>query len=202
MTNVDDLDAANESEFDQLGMASCENLIPGLPAPWYGWPLGISVGFALTPNTCVYRKLFQEYTVNSMEQALDTLFAKGNENLFIGYRFYADGFLPSFEYFAAWPLQRRGRDEPTEIWIGSWFTQRMLERGIRRRELVGGAAPWEEVSDDTVFEIWHEPVNVYGSRTALMLRVGGRDQAEAGSTWALCAKALRKYRRTAPQAEV
>lgn len=187
---------ANDDEWDELGTAPCKSLISDLPTEWYAWPVSISVGFVTTPTTCVYRKLFEEYRADSLKRAMDMVFAPGSSDLFIGYRFHAVGFVPAYEYFAAWPLVRRGKDEPTDTMIGSFMTAQHLERGIRKREPMGGAAPWDVQSDDTVFEIWHEPVNVCGSRTVLMLRVGGRNQDQAKENWGRCARALRNYSRT------
>ena len=185
-----------DEQGDQLGIATCQSLIAGLPAGWYNWPVAISVGFVQTPNTGLRQQLFEEYRADSMERALDVLFAGDNRDMFIGYRFKADGFVPAYEYFAAWPLARKGKDEPTDISIGDSFFCLSRERGIRRREPMGGAAPWEAVSDDTLFEVWYEPVDLYGYRVVLMLRAGGLTEADAKQNWELCAKAIRKYRPT------
>ena len=185
-----------DEQGDQLGIATCKSLIAGLPTEWYSWPAAISVGFVQTPNTGLHQRLFEEYTADSMERALDVLFVEKHQYMFIGYRFKADGFVPAYEYFAAWPLARKGKDEPTEIYIADSAALfcRFSEQGIRRREPKGGAVPWDVVSDDTLFEVWHEPVDLYGNRIVLMLRAGGLTEVDAKRNWELCAKAIRKYR--------
>lgn len=174
-----------------------EALIPGLPSEWEHWPVRIHVGFGETPTRGVYRKLFEEYTRYSLRDALTMLFSdEGRDNL-LAYRFAADGFVPTYGFFAIWPLARRGLDEPTTNCVGSGLFVRSVERGIFPRTARGGAAPWEAVADDTLFELCNEPVGVHGFRQVLTLRVGGRTIAEAGENWVTCAKAIRQFRKNA-----
>lgn len=188
------LQAANDEE--TFGYTDCESLLPGLPTEWTRWPVGISVGFVLTPVTCVYRKLFEDYTVRSMTEALSKLFAPVNREIFVGYRFCARSVVPAYGWYAEWPLARRGKEEPVDICVGRDLFVRYLSRGVRRRGPMQGAAPWEREADDTLFEIWNEPVNVYGSRAVKMLRVGGPTTAAAIRNWTQTARVIRTFERS------
>ncbi len=188
---------SEEAEGDEaFGEARCESLLPGLPEEWYSWPVVISVAFTQTPVTCVYRKLFVEYTVRTMEDAVRTLCDPKNRQLFMHYNFSASGIVPAYGWYAYWPLARRGAAESVTRSVGSVFnfSCRDILRGVHRRYPQQGAAPWETRPDDTLFEIWEEPVNVYGSKTVYMLRVGGRTPETATQNWIRTSRVIRAYK--------
>lgn len=174
---------------------SSARLLPGLPAEWASWPVSIEVAFTLTPNTCVYEELYREFHADNLEQALSLLFADRNGSAFVHYRFHGDGVIPAYEWYVSWPLARQGKAPYEGRYIGSALTFQCLERGLARRSFVEGPAPWDRNPDDTIFEIWNEPTNVYGSRHTFMLRVGGRTSETAIANWHKCAIAIRKFRR-------
>ncbi len=141
-------------------------LFPEMPAEWQRWPCLITVGFTLTPVTCVYDALFKEYQRDSCEQAATTLFDKDNREIFVHYSVRADGFVPAFEWYVSWPILRKGDDD-----------------GLTRRESIQGPAPWECYPDDTLCEVWNRPNGVYGFTQTYMLRAGGRTREEAVANW-------------------
>lgn len=176
---------------EDFGSADCTALLPGLPSEWYDWPLTIQVMFTLTPATCTYERLYREYTRDSLEAAAKELF-EGSESVFVHYRFHGRGFIPAYEWYAVWPLLRRGAERDR------YEVQDGAERGYLRRQAIEGyRAPWEDKPDDTVFEIWNEPRGTYGFTRTLMLRAGGRTQAEARRYWMQAASVLRPLARAA-----
>jgi len=186
----------NDDEYEIDGCMVCDSMLDGLPAEWSQWPLGISVGFTQTPSTCVYGALFREYSARSMTEALEKLFAIKNRDLFVGYRFHTRGLIPLYDWYAEWPLARRGKIEQTNTCIGSDLTSRWLSRGVRPRERMQGAAPWETETEDTIFQIWNEPVTVFGYQTVKMLSVGGRTVDEAVRNWDQTARVIRALKRS------
>ncbi len=90
--------------------------------------------------------------------------------------FSLSGATPTFSRDIDWSLLRRGD-----------------ARGIRTRRLNSTGAPWNLISDDTVFEVRNVPVATW--RTRLHLRTGGRDAQDAVHRWSGIAVGLRRLRR-------
>lgn len=84
--------------------------------------------------------------------------------------------MPPFFWDVSWPVQRRGDMS-----------------AVVPREKIGDAAPWDEKPDDTIVEIWNDPRGVFGFRSVIMLRAGGRTRDEAVANWYTFAKPLRAF---------
>ncbi len=152
-----------------------ELLFPESPAEWRDWPCFAEVWFQLTPTTCVYRALYEEYHRDNWLETARTLFDPSNTEVFVGYRIRAKGFVPVFEWYASWPLLRKG--SPT---------------GITRREAKKGPAPWDRYADDTIYAVWNRPNGTYGFTQTYMLTAGGRTQEEAERNWLQCVIPFRR----------
>ena len=145
------------------------------PEAWHAWPCDVEVFFILTPSTCVYRSLYEEYYRNQWREIAETVFAPSNTKIFLGYRVVAAGFIPAFEWFVTWPVQRKGDSS-----------------GYSRRQNVQGANPFDYESDKTIYAIWNRPNGMYGFTQTYMLTVGGRTKDEAASNWEKCVVPFRK----------
>jgi len=168
--------AANDEESGLL----CAPLPVGFPADVRAMQLRAAVSLILTEYHGVNREFFDTYGVSTLEDAVTNL--RRNPETFFVYRFSLSGARPAYS-----------RD-----------VDRLLHRpgdlsGAKPRELISAGAPWNLVSDCTVFEIRREPVTYRMGR--LRLRVGGRDEADAMTRWMAIAKPLRAlYRGISPTA--
>ena len=150
-------------------------LFPETPHAWQHWPVGVEVFFTLTGYNCVGGEFFEQYQRDTCQAIADTLFHPSNRRVFAGYRVYADGFVPAFQWYVTWPVMRRGGGE-----------------GLTRRAAMGGAAPWDRLSDDTLLEVSNQPAGADGRRQVYTLRVGGRTKSEAVENWHCCVVPFRK----------
>ena len=164
--------AANDSDFEHLGVRSCSPSPPGLPEAWRGLQMRVGVGLILTEHNCIYRSFFDEFAVTSVEHAVRRLME--SDGVFLCYNFFIAGAVPAFAFDADWPLLRRGSAPPI------------------RRTSVQGDEPWSWCWDRTLFEVRNEPTSPWSSRT--YLRVGGRTSTDAVSNWTACARVLRLFR--------
>lgn len=161
--------AANDEE---PGVA-CKPLPDYFPAALQGLPLRALVALTLTEHNGVNRGFYEKFAVDSVEQAMLRLLQFRGE--YLVYRFVMSGANPVFSRDANWPLFRGGH-----------------ARVATPRQLQSRVAPWDLVSDRTMFEIRNDPVTISTSR--MFLRVGGRDDADALLRWEDLAKALRRLR--------
>ncbi|MEN8132622.1 MAG: hypothetical protein ABFS45_21065 [Pseudomonadota bacterium] len=151
--------------------------MPGLPEPWYGWPIGIDLGIALNPWQCVYRELFWEYTARTMTDALRMLFAYENRGLYLQYDFQAWEFDTDINWYVDWPLRRRGKED-----------------AIYRRPGTGNVIPLvdHDIRDDTIFEVYNKSTDSAGHSQVFRLRVGGATRKETVENWLQVAKVIRR----------
>ncbi len=152
--------------------------LPMRPASWTGWRVAMEPTFTFTEYNGVGQAFFDYYTVDTFDEAVTKLFNERQTDP-VGYRCYALDLTPAFEWYARWPLLRRSK-----------------RGGFFRREARQGAAPWEFVPDDTLFEVWRQPDGPMGFTWTYMLRVGGRTQQDAMKNWQFWADCLRRGRRT------
>jgi hypothetical protein len=96
------------------------------PIPYRDGPCSIDLVFTLTPATCVYRALYDEYRRDTCAQAAATLFEESNKEVFVHYRVHAEGFVPAFGWYVSWPILRKGSAS-----------------GITRRQAQQGPEPWD-----------------------------------------------------------
>jgi hypothetical protein len=161
---------ASNSEFiDELGTQDCATLPPSFPIDVRNLlPMRIAVSFTLMEWTCVYRELYQEHAVGTIEGAIYRLL-KFNE-VFLIYRLYSEVVTPAWAFTVDWPLRRRGK--LTESLI------RVVPHGndIERA--------------NAIFEIRNHPLGPY--KTRLMLKTGGRTPEDAVRRWTELAVALRE----------
>ncbi len=54
---------------------------------WNNFEWEIATAFSVRGNRCVYRELYEEYKVNSIEQALDNL--KKDKGILVHYQFFS-----------------------------------------------------------------------------------------------------------------
>ncbi len=164
---------------------------PGFPDEWYGWPLDVELAFKLWAGTCVYGGLYAEYRVDTIEAGARTLYNPDTRDLWPIYRLHTeDPVTPVYRYNLTRPLWRRTDEEDLED-----------------RERVGGpsGAPWDEIADDTLLQIWFEGRPTAWSeeycadwppqRRCAMLTVGARTYEEADRTWRQCAKVMQRIYR-------
>ena len=162
-------DASNSESIEELGTQDCVNLPPAFPIDVRNsLPMRIAVSFTLMEWTSVYRELYQEHAVGSIEDAISRLL-KCNE-VFLIYRLYSEVVTPAWAFTVDWPLRRRGKltDAVTrEVPHGS-----DIERA------------------NAILEIRNHPLGPYKSR--LMLKTGGRTPEDAVRRWTALALALRQ----------
>lgn len=176
--------AANDSEFEQLGIRNCQPLPEGMPGPWYDHQLRVSVGLIFTGNNCVSKWFFKTFEVTSIQDAIRNIIKADDINL--QYTFSTDTTVPLYAYDADWLLFPNGRQ---------------LRKCVPRSP-VQDIEPWNDCWDKTVFEIYRKPFDGdplvrslrWGGR--VYLRVGGRTPEQAAQCWGQCAKVVRSiYRR-------
>jgi hypothetical protein len=171
-----------------------EILIPEVPPEWLDWPCHIEVSFTLTDYTCVYDALYKEYEVADLKTATQKLFAPKNKQIFVRYRAHTVGIAPLYAWDVSWPLLRKGSEEHivnSEKRQGT-ASREGWEDGIAKSENRQGAAPWVWYYDDTLFEIWNQPIEDRYYEGRLMLRARGRSKEDAVENWKLIAKPMRK----------
>ena len=162
-------DASNSESIDELGTQDCATLPPIFPIDIQNLqPLRIAVSFTLMEWTCVYRELYQEHAVGSIDGAISRLL-KFNE-VFLIYRLYSEVVTPAWAFTVDWPLRRRGKLTDSVI-----------------REVPHGN---EIELANAIFEIRNHPLGPYKSR--LMLKTGGRTPEDAVRRWTALAMALRQ----------
>lgn len=170
-------EAANVDSFEELGSGDCAFLPPSYPVEVRNLlPMRIAVSFTLTEWTGVYRELYEEFAVQSVEQAVTNL-VKHHE-VFLIYRLYSEAITPAWAFTADWPLRRRNRSEN--------FVQKQVPHGN------------ETQLSNVIFEIRNRPLGPYKSR--LMLKTGGRTAEGAVKRWDALALALRQQLRNSTEA--
>jgi hypothetical protein len=170
------LHAANDS-----CRSECE--LPARPQSWTGWRVAIEPQIWLTEHNWV-GDFFDRYTVDTLDEAMARFFDERHDDLVI-YRCHALDVIPAFEWYAEWPLLRRGKSG-----------------GFVRRQPRRGAVPWELVADDTLFELARRPEGPLGFTWTYLLSVGGRSQEEALANWMFWARFFRRARRRSLQRPV
>jgi hypothetical protein len=169
-------EAANADSIDEFGSGDCSFLPPIYPVEVRDLlPMRIAVSFTLTEWTCVYRELYEEFAVQSVEQAVSNL-VKHHE-VFLIYRLYSETITPAWAYAVDWPLRRRSRSESS--------VQKQVPHGS------------ETQLSNVIFEIRNRPLGPYKSR--LMLKTGGRTAEGAVKRWDALALALRQQLRNSAE---
>lgn len=161
--------SANDEE---EGIA-CQPLPKSFPSNVREVPLRVVVALQLTEYNCVNRSFYEKFAVDSVEQAMLRLMQYRDMNLI--FSFMMSGANPAFSRDADWPVFR-GRSTRTTT----------------PRHLNSTGAPWNLVSDRTVFEIRNDPLTYWTTR--MYLRAGGIDDADAALRWDALAKPLRLLR--------
>ena len=69
-----------------------------LNSGWNNFEWEITTGFSLRGNRCVYRELYEEYKVNSVEQALNNL--NKDQSVLVHYHFKPTNVSPAFKLYA------------------------------------------------------------------------------------------------------
>jgi hypothetical protein len=138
--------------------------------------------YVFTDYNGVSGDFFNDYAADSFDEAATRLFDERRTDP-VGYRCHALDVTPAFEWYAKWPLLRRSN-----------------RGGFFRRRARQGAAPWEFVPDDTLFEVWRRP-RPMGFTWTYMLRAGGRRQQEAMENWLFWAALFRRARRRSQSQE-
>lgn len=132
-------------------------------------PLRIEVAFTLTEWTCVYRELFEEFAVDSVEAAMERLIT--NQETFLVYRLKSTRVTPAWPVTADWPLKRRGNSDGVSV-------QSKSKSKDSDAELA-----------NTYVEIRNQPISPYKSR--LMLKTGGQSVEDAIKRWTAVSASLR-----------
>ena len=115
------------------------------PEAWHDWPCSVEAFFTLTRSTCVYRALYEEYQRASWREITETVFDPRNQEIFVGYRIMTEGFVPAFDWYVSWPVQRKGDSS-----------------GFSRRKAIQGASPFDYESDATLYTLWNRQNGEYG----------------------------------------
>lgn len=172
----------------------CASYLRGVPEEWARWPVAIDVGFTLTPVTCVYQALFDEYKVRCTQDAVRTVLDRRNDEIFVMYTFRLRDMELPYRWFAIWPIARRGAPGPRVGSNGNWIFARFVPRGVFAYRPGRGEPSCPGLEEGTVFRIANDPVDLYGRRTVRTLGVGGRTRKEAIENWLRTARAIRDCR--------
>lgn len=143
-----------------------------LHSDWKNWEWIVETAFSLVGNRCVYKSLYEEYEVESFDQALNNL-TKNRETL-VHYLFKAKNVLPAFRLYAEADL----------------YSNRCR---YKEKEIVQGDTPFDFYLDDTVFEIWNEPRSTYSFSSYIRLRCGGINRENAKNNWVIVSNFCRNY---------
>ena len=129
--------------------------------------------FLLGGNRCVYRELYEEYKVNSIEQALDNL--KKDKGILVHYQFKPTNVSPAFKLYAKSNL----------------YSNRCT---YKDKEMIqGDLLPIEWHLDDTFFEIWNEPWSEYSVSSFIYLRCAGMNNKNAKKNWVQASNFCKEY---------
>ena len=139
---------------------------------WNNFEWEITTGFSLRGNRCVYRELYEEYKVSSVEQALDNL--KKDKGILVHYHFKPTNVSPAFKLYAKSNL----------------YSNRCT---YKDRETIQGDLPIEWHLDDTFFEIWNEPWSEYSYSSYKCLRCGGMNKKNAKKNWVQVSNFCKEY---------
>ena len=165
-----------------------QSYLPELPEIWRQLPAELCVDFMLSDDACLYESIWEEYSRDSLKDALKVVCGPRDDGLLIGYQLVVRDVIPFLAWDVDWPLSRRGKRPPY------------------KREKVQGVFPWEYHADQTILSVYQEvqsrslwtEVPYYG-KPVVKLRVGGRNQQEAISNWHQCAKVLRPLKPSASE---
>jgi len=140
---------------------------------WNNFEWEITTGFSLVGNRCVYRELYKEYEVESIEQALDNL--EKDASVLVHYHFKPINFSTVFRIYA----------------VAHLFSNRCT---YKDREMVEGETiPFNLILDDTFFEIWNEPHSASSINSYKYLRCGGMNKKNAKKNWVQVSNFCREY---------
>ena len=186
----DALDQIFDSFFNQyiIGENSRETkrgskILPeDFPQEWRNWPLCIDLGFTFTDTFGWSSPLHDEYSKPTFIRCAEKLFRREKDDwVFPSYGVLAVGITPALEWYASWPLQRRGSMDK-----------------LIRMDKMGGAEGWGH-SYNTLIRLYLLPTFYssqswcyVNSRGRLMLDVGGRTKEQAIENWYRVAKSLRR----------
>jgi len=143
-----------------------------LNSGWNNFEWEITTGFSLRGNRCVYRELYEEYKVNSVEQALNNL--NKDQSVLVHYHFKPTNVSPAFKLYAKSNL----------------YSNRCT---YKDRETIQGDLPIEWHLDDTFFEIWNEPWSEYSYSSYKCLRCGGMNKKNAKKNWVKVSNFCKEY---------
>jgi len=153
---------------------SVGDLFPDAPAEWLDWPAQMELAFHLLEGQGVSQALFDEYTVDTVEEAVAHVYSDAGSCIFFHYRLCTRDVIPLFSWDISRGIHSRGRQ-------GGAFSP---------REEVEGATPWDLEPNRILLEIYCKPLSYFNSTR--MLRVGGPRRADALATWHRCAEPIRR----------
>ena len=139
---------------------------------WSNFDWKVTSSFSLEGGRCVDRKLFKEYRVETIEQAITNLVK--NRSVLVHYHFKPINFSTAFRLYAIAPL----------------FSNRC---SYKKREMIESESPPFNLQlDDTFFEIWNKPYSTYSDNSDIYLRCGGVNKSTAKTNFVNISNYLKK----------
>ncbi len=82
---------------------SARQYLPELPEAWLDLPVELCAGFELSENACLYPAVFEEYSRDTLEEAMRVLYAPRQEGLLAGYSLVVRDVIPFLARDVDWP---------------------------------------------------------------------------------------------------
>lgn len=142
-----------------------------LSLDWSNFDWKVTTSFSLVGGRYVDRNLYEEYKVDTIEQAVNNLYK--NSSVLVHYHFKPIKFSTMFRLYATAEL----------------FSSRCSYK--KRGMIESDTPPFNLQLDDTFFEIWNKPYSEYSDNSDIYLRCGGINKSTAKKNWVNIANYLK-----------